>query len=111
MNAYNHLFKSAGLVGYAESKKVPTAKTAVIGSGILLLLGGLSILFGVSTNTGIALLVLFLIPVSFMMHAFWKETDPMKKMGEQVAFTKNMAILGGLLMLLSLATPWANSLS
>ena len=109
--AYDHIFKSAGLVGYAKSKKVSSAKTAVIGSGVLLLLGGLSILFGVNTNMGIALLILFLIPVSFTMHAFWNEKDPMAKMSDKVGFMKNMALIGALLMLLSIATPWVNSFS
>ncbi len=34
-----------------------------------------------------------------MMHAYWKESDPMAKQGEQVNFTKNLALIGGLLVL------------
>jgi len=108
-NAYNHLFKSNDLVGYAESKGVMSAKLAVIGSGLLLLFGGYTILSGVRVTAGIAALVLFLIPVTFTMHAFWKE-EGQARMLDQVQFMKNMAILGAVLMLLAIPTPWPMSL-
>jgi hypothetical protein len=34
-----------------------------------------------------------------MMHAFWKVTDPMHKMSETINFTKNLALIGALLMM------------
>jgi len=46
-------------------------------------------------------LVLFLLPVTYMMHAFRKIQDPMVKMGEMVNFMKNHALLGAVLILLS----------
>ena len=108
-NAYNHLFKSNDLVGYAESKGVMSAKLAVIGSGLLLLFGGYTILSGVRVTAGIAALVLFLIPVTFTMHAFWKE-EGQARMMDKVQFMKNLAILGAVLMLLAIPTPWPMSL-
>ncbi|MCX6716089.1 MAG: DoxX family membrane protein [Candidatus Taylorbacteria bacterium] len=109
--AYDHLFKSDSLVGYTASKGVKSAKFAVIGTGVLLLLGGLSILLGLYVKIGIVLLVIFLIGVSFKMHAFWKETEPMARMGDRINFTKNMALAGALLMLLAIPLPWALSIS
>ena len=91
VGAYNHLFKSSNLVAYAEMKKVPKAKVAVIGSGLLLLFGGYSILTGVRVEAGISALVLFLIPVTFTMHAFWKE-EGQARSGDQVQFI-NSSIL------------------
>jgi len=63
--AYKHIFKSAGLVGYAQSKgiKPGTAKFAVISTGILALIGGLSVLLGYRPHYGIACLVIFLLGV------------------------------------------------
>ena len=109
MNAYNHLFKSAGLAAYAESKKVPYAKYAVIGSGLLLLFGGYTILAGVRVTAGIAALALFFIPVTFQMHAFWKEEGEARA-SQKIQFTKNLAILGGILALTAIPTPWPISL-
>jgi putative oxidoreductase len=46
-------------------------------------------------------LVLFLIPVTFIIHPFWKIQDPAAKMGEMINFTKNLALLGAVLILLA----------
>lgn len=109
-NAVNHFTRIDMMAGYAQSKGVPSAKTAVGFSGVLLLIGGLSILLGVYPTVGIAALALFLIPVTFTVHSFWKIQDPMAKMGEMVNFTKNMALLGAALTLLAIPQPWTVSL-
>lgn len=44
------------------------------------------------------MIALALVPVSFMMHAFWKESDPQARQGEQINFNKNLALIGGLLV-------------
>ena len=98
------------MVDYAASKGVPSPKAAIFVSGILLLVGGLSILLGVGTFWGIIALIVFMVPVTFMMHNYWKETDPAAKMNSRIAFWKNMAIVGFLLMALSIPTPWALSI-
>ena len=105
LNAYNHLFKTKALVGYAEFKKVPMPKVAIIISGLLLLFGGYTIITGVRVTAGIAALVLFFLPVTFTMHTFWKE-EGQTRMMEQVQFMKNLALLGAILMLLAIPVPW-----
>ena len=75
----------------------------------MLLLGGLSILLGAYPIARVILLAAFLIPVSFMMHDFWKVQDPQMKMGEMINFMKNMALLGALLMFLAIPRPWPAS--
>jgi putative oxidoreductase len=110
MAAYAHIFQSGGMVGYAASKGVPAPKLAIIGTGILILLGGLSILFGVYVKIGIILLIIFLIGITFQMHDFWKETDMMERMNSRINFTKNLALVGALLMMLAIPAPWAYSL-
>ncbi|MDP3875232.1 MAG: DoxX family protein, partial [bacterium] len=94
---------------YTESKKIPMAKVAVIVSGLLLFFGGYTIITGVRVTLGIAALALFFIPVTFSMHAFWKEEGHARMM-DQVQFMKNLAILGAVLMLLAIPTPWPMSL-
>ncbi len=98
MNGYNHFANLTMMAGYTQSKGVPAAKPAVAISGLLLLIGGLSTLFNFYPEIGLAALVLFLLPVTFLMHAFWKVQDPMAKMGERVNFMKNLALLGATLM-------------
>ena len=45
------------------------------------------------------LLVLFLVPVTMMMHNFWAVADPMMAMTQQVMFMKNVSMLGAALLI------------
>ena len=100
-SGFNH-FKMLNMMSeYAKSKGAPLPKVSVAITGLLLLVGGGSILFNVLPSIGLIALVLFLVPVTFIMHAFWKIQDPMAKMGEMVNFTKNFALLGAVLILLA----------
>ena len=99
-NAYGHFANLDALTGYAQSKKVPMPKTAVIITGIMLLIGGVSIISGQYVFIGLWLLIIFLVVTSILMHPFWKLADDMQlKMSEKINFTKNMALVGALLML------------
>lgn len=105
-NAFNHFAQGKIMIPYAKSKCVPLAEIAVPGTGLLLLIGGLSFLTGLYPTIGIAALVLFLVPTTFIMHNFWAVQDPQMKMAEMVNFNKNLALLGFLLMSLLLPQPW-----
>lgn len=106
MSAWGHFKHLDMLSGYAASKGVASAKPAVFVSGVLLLLGGLGVVFGITPEASLTLLIIFLVPVSYKMHAFWKETDPNAKMMERIQFMKNMALVGALLMLYVVEVPW-----
>jgi len=110
MNGVNHFTHFKMLTGYAQSKGVPMASTAVLLTGLMLLLGGLGIIFGVYIQLSILLLVLFLLVTTLQMHQYWKITDQMLKMGEQINFHKNLSLIGALLMLLAIPLPWVLSL-
>jgi uncharacterized membrane protein YphA (DoxX/SURF4 family) len=110
MNAFNHFVQLNMLTGYAKSKGIPAPTLAVGGSGVLLFLGGLSLLLGYHPTIGAALLVIFLLGVSFGIHNFWTVQDQQAKLGEMTNFLKNMAILGLLLMSLAIPRPWLMSL-
>lgn len=101
MGGYNHFANLQMMAGYTQSKGVPAAKAAVAVTGILLLIAGVSALFNFYPVVGLSALIIFLVPVTFLMHAFWKVQDPMAKMGERVNFMKNLALLGGALILLA----------
>jgi putative oxidoreductase len=102
-NGFNHYKMLEMMSGYAKSKGVPLPKLSVAFSGLLLIIGGLSVLFNVLPSIGLVALVLFLVPVTLMMHTFWKIQDPMAKMGEMINFMKNLALLGAVLILLATA--------
>ncbi len=106
----NHFIGFGMMTQYAKMKGVPFPAIAQGITGLMLLLGGLSIVFGIYPFVGIVLLVAFLVPVSLMMHNFWKLEDPQLRMADKINFMKNMAMLGAILMLLAIPTPWPLSL-
>ena len=106
----NHFVSHGMMTGYAKMKGTPAPAVAVAGSGLLLLLGGLSLLLGFHPTIGVILLLIFLIPTSFMIHNFWAVQDPQARMNDLVNFEKNIALIGFLLMTLLIARPWPMSL-
>jgi putative oxidoreductase len=97
MAGANHFNKQT--IGYAASQGVPLASIAVPLSGVLAIAGGLSILLGYRAKLGAWLLVLFLVPVTLMMHKFWAVQDPMMAQMQMILFMKNVAMLGGALLI------------
>jgi putative oxidoreductase len=79
---------------YAGMKGVPAPQLAVIVTGIMLVLGGLSILLGVYIRIGALLLVAFLVSTSLIMHNFWTLDDAMAQMNDMAHFMKDLALAG-----------------
>jgi putative oxidoreductase len=96
MAGFGH-FK-AQTIGYAASQGVPLASLAVPLSGVMAILGGLSIATGYKSKWGAWLIVLFLVPVTVMMHRFWGLADPQAAMMQQMMFMKNVSMLGAALV-------------
>jgi len=98
----SHFTKNEAITGYAKFKKVPMAKAAVYLSGLMILLGGIYIVLGFYADLGALLIALFLIPTAFLMHAFWKETDPTAKQNETIGFFKDLSLAGAALIIFAL---------
>jgi uncharacterized membrane protein YphA (DoxX/SURF4 family) len=106
MGAFHHFTNTSQLAHYAAMRGVPAPTVAVLVAGVLLLIGGLSLLLGLFPRIGVAALVIFLVPVTLVMHAFWADRDPMMRMNNIVNFGKNAALLGTVLMLGAVPHPW-----
>lgn len=91
-------FKS-GTVAYAAQAGVPMPGLLVPLSGVLALAGGLCVALGYQARLGAWLLVLFLIPVTLVMHAFWGVADPMLRQFQMAMFMKNIGLLGAALLI------------
>ena len=97
MSAFGHFSKQT--IAFAGSQGVPFASLAVPLSGLLALAGGLSILLGYRARLGAWLIVLFLLPVTLLMHKFWTISDPMMAQMQQIMFLKNVTMMGGALLI------------
>jgi len=95
-------------IAYAASQGVLLASIAVPVSGVIALLGGLSILLGYRAKLGAWLIVLFLVGVTPMMHKFWVVSDPMMYQVQFAMFMKNVSMLGGALLISQFGSgPWS----
>jgi putative oxidoreductase len=99
MSGLAHFTKRAMMVQYAQSKGAAAPSLLVPLTGLMILAGGLSVLLGLSMEIGAWLLVFFLVPTAFIMHAPWKVADPMEKANQQAHFMKNLVMAGGALIL------------
>jgi len=110
-NGFSH-FRSLNFMSqWVKSKNIPAPRLMVILTGIFLLIGGFSILLGSYVEIGILSLTLFFLPVTFIMHDFWREQDPQMKMMQMINFMKNLALWAAILTLLFIPKPWPFSLS
>lgn len=94
-----HLLQRKQGIQYAKMYGVPLAEVGVPLTGIMAVLGGLSVAVGVWGDLGALLIAAFLALITPLMHAFWREEDAMQKQLQMVNFVKNTALLGGALVL------------
>jgi putative oxidoreductase len=93
---------------YAMAAGVPLARFVVPATGLLALIGSISVLLGYRAKLGAWLLVLFLVPVTLTMHQFWGAKDAMMAQLQWGMFIRNLAIIGGALMISQFgAGPWS----
>lgn len=90
---------SQTMIGMASSLGVPLASIAVPAAGLLELAAGLSILLGYRAKLGAWALLLFLTPVTLMMHPFWAAPDQEAMALQLTMFMKNLSLMGGALLI------------
>lgn len=103
-----HITNTRQMAQYAGSKNVPAPKAAVFISGVMISLGGLSVLLGYWVHIGAWLLILFLIPTAFMMHDFWNAEDPMDRQNEMTHFLKDLGLAGAAFLIWYLYISFGN---
>jgi uncharacterized membrane protein YphA (DoxX/SURF4 family) len=104
-NALNHFLNLEAMAAYAASKNVPVPEVAVALSGLLLLVGGLSVVSGQWPRVGALLIAVFLAAVTPTMHNFWALEGQARAM-DLVQFTKNLALLGATFLAMAIPEPW-----
>lgn len=92
------IMKATHLSGMAGALHMSPAMLGLAGAAELV--GGLSLLLGLWSRIGALGLFIFLIPTTLMFHNFWAAAPQMQQ--DQMAhFLKNIAIMGGLLMIVA----------
>lgn len=108
----NHFMDLEGMSGYAAAKGVPVPRLAVIGSGLMLIGGGFSLAVGVFPLLGAAVIAVFFLGVTALMHDFWSVADPEQRQGEMTHFLKNATLFGTALVFIAISgTAWPYALN
>jgi putative oxidoreductase len=94
-----HLLQRRQGIEYARAYGVPMPQLGVPLTGAMAVIGGLMVALGVWGDLGALLIAAFLLLITPLMHAFWRETEEMQKQLQMVNFMKNTALLGGALAL------------
>src|SRR5438477_12324089 len=81
-------FKLAQLAQYAGAKGTPAPMLAVFVAHVLLVIAGFCILTGYKPVAAVWALVIFLVPVTLIMHNFWA-VPKAEQMNQMINFTKN----------------------
>jgi putative oxidoreductase len=98
----SHLVDVEGSTELAESRlDGPAARIGVIASAVAYIVGGISVLFGIWGDLGALVLIVTLIPLTFVSYTFWAERDPARRRMQQALFMKNIALIGGAVLLFS----------
>jgi len=91
---------SSAEIAQASAHGVPLATILVPLAGIIALAGGVSIRLGYRARFGAFLLLVFLVPVTLVMHKFWGIADPQMAMMQKVNFLKNTSLIGACLLVM-----------
>jgi len=76
MSGLGHLTHHAAMAPLVAAKGIPFPDLAVIVSGLLIVLGGASIMLVAWPRVGIGLIIIFLVVVSPIAHNFWAASNP-----------------------------------
>ena len=98
LSGVNKLFAFQIYTGWAGKAGLPVPPVAIGIAAAIEILGGPAILTGFQTTIAAWVVFLYLIPTTFFFHHFWT-MDGMNRIDNQVHFLKNVAIMGGLLIL------------
>jgi putative oxidoreductase len=93
-----HFRDDGVMVGYARARGVPDPSRLVPLTGLMCLVGGISIALGLWADLGALLLIAFLIPDALIMHAYWK-LPPERQSDEALHFYKDLALLGAAMVI------------
>jgi putative oxidoreductase len=85
----------------AEAIGIPFPVLATRLNGGAMLVSGVALAAGVAVKPAAAVLAASLVPTTIAGHPFWREEDPKTRAQQRIHFLKNLAMLGGLLVLLS----------
>jgi uncharacterized membrane protein YphA (DoxX/SURF4 family) len=106
-----HIGQSSMAVGYAKQAGFPIPGIAGWVTGVWMTVGSLSVILGVWGDVGALMIAAFVVPAAAWFHRFWAIDDPQQKMTQNSYFFRNVALLGGSLILFAVFATVGHDLS
>ncbi len=100
LSAVGKLTAWGGTLKMLSDKNLPSPEVLLSIAVALEIIGGVMVLFGFFARWGAAALLVFLIPVTLIMHNFWAAGEA-EFQSQMINFLKNLSICGGLLLVLA----------
>ena len=88
-------------VQQVEKAGIPNARAATILNGMIMVTAGSALALEIAPKLAALALIGSLIPTTWIGLRFWEEQDPASRADQQIHFMKNLAMLGGLLLVLT----------
>jgi putative oxidoreductase len=100
LSGYSKIGGLAGTAGAIASKGLPMSEALAVAALVVELGAGVMIVLGWKTRWAALLLVAFTVLASYFFHNFWA-LPAAEQMTQQLFFLKNLAVIGGLLLLVA----------
>lgn len=98
----SHLFNFTEHAALLKRKGVPLPSATTVLTVIMMVGGGLFVLFDWHSWIGPALLFGIIFPAPFFLHKFWRETDSYMRLSEFAHLVKDLSLAGAAILVLSL---------
>jgi putative oxidoreductase len=100
--ALDILYHWSGTVAQLSAKHMPLPPLLLVVALVMIVMGVVSLLFGYHTRYGAVILFGLTISAAFALHDFWHFANAMARDVEFEIFTRDIAICGGLLLMIGL---------
>ena len=103
-SGFNKIFGFQGTEAAIASKDVPLPAIATIIAIVVECVGGAMIAFGWKARWAALAVIAFTLVATILFHNFWAMTDPAAISSNKINFLKNIAVIGGLLLVFAFGT-------
>ena len=97
LSGFGKLTSWSSSAAFLAARHFPIPSAMVAGAVIVELIGGLCLVFGFKARIVAFIMFLYMIPTTLIFHNFWALQGAARG-DNQIHFLKNVAIMGGLLM-------------
>jgi uncharacterized membrane protein YphA (DoxX/SURF4 family) len=98
----SHLLNFTEHSALLKRKGVPLPKAATLLTVVMMVGGGLLVLFNWHRTLGAAMLFGIIFPAPFFLHHFWNETESYSRLSEYAHFIKDISLAGAALLLMTM---------